>query len=141
MWRDLRKRTLESQRKFYRRRKRIGKEPIIASKPLMGKVSMNEKYYMICHSDCIILKRDVKLICNDHNPEDDFWTLRYLFSDRVTYGYMIRVERKFFVFCSYVWRLNMLVLQRNILQNNSKKLLPVIQTNIKFLSFLVDLKV
>ena len=53
--------------------------------PLIEKVLLNEKYCIKNYTDFIILKSDIELIWNDHNPKNNFWALRFLFSDRVTY--------------------------------------------------------
>ena len=56
--------------------------------PLMGKVSLNEKYCIKDYFDFTILKSDIEFIWNDHNPKNILWTLRFLFSDRVTHIYI-----------------------------------------------------
>ena len=51
----------------------------------MEKVLLNEKYCIKNYSDFMTSKSDIELIWkNDHNPENNFWTLSFLFSDHVT---------------------------------------------------------
>ena len=54
---------------------------------LMEKVLLNENYCIKNYSHFIILKSDIELIRNNHNSENNFWKLRFFFSDCVTCVY------------------------------------------------------
>ena len=126
MWRDLRKGTLTSQRRFYRKRKRIVNEPIRASdilysllrltntvevtlweererirtyfELLMEKVLPSEKYCIRNYSHFIILKSDIELIWNDHNPKNNFLTLKGSLSQITSHMYFETTYKFFWMF-------------------------------------------
>ena len=131
LWRNLRKGTLASQRRFYRR-ERIVNEPIRATDILYSLLRLRNTMKVILWEGREVLnifrtadwksliKRKIlhkKLFwfhnieewhwynLKDHKPENNFWTPRFLLSDRITIFHSPFMLKMFIYNCRkmYVW--------------------------------------